>query len=154
MEWGGIRSQYVQIHNLLNGKNRHNRAGKRKGTKETEAAGGSKGRMTVRPRQHGRATPTTGRGENYGQLVVVSGPAIPPFSERCVLELLFGPWVLPWIFPLGLNGPLLQPSLIHLSLTSSFSPITWLDICKSDIKNPEQAKTSVLDLRVQNTRGG
>jgi len=67
-----------------------------------------------------------------------------PFSQCCILVLLFGLQVFPWIFRLGFNGPLLQPSLIHSASTSSFFPITWLDICKSKIKNPEQAKTSVI----------
>jgi len=51
-EWNGVGlgPQYIQIHHLLNGKNRKNRAGKRKGTKEIEAAGGSRGCTAVRPR--------------------------------------------------------------------------------------------------------
>jgi len=35
-------------------------------------------------------------------------------------------------------------NLIHLASTSFFSPITWLDICKYEMKNLEQAKTSVI----------
>jgi len=46
--WDSV-PQYVQIHHLLNGKNQKNHAGKRKGTKETEAAGGSRGRTAVPP---------------------------------------------------------------------------------------------------------
>jgi len=46
----GLGPQYVQIHHLLNGKNRKNRAGKQKGTKETEATSGSKGRTAMHPR--------------------------------------------------------------------------------------------------------
>jgi len=134
-EWNGVGfgPQYVEIHHLLNIKNRkitqeNGRAQKK--LKQPVAAG------DTRP-QHGRATPTMSRGENQGQPMVVSGPAVPPFLERCVLVLLFGPRVLPWIFRLGLNWPLLQPSLTHLASTSSFSPITLLDICKSGIKNLE-----------------
>ena len=108
-EWNGVGfgPPYVQIHHLLNGKNRKSRIGKRKGTKETEAAGGSRGRTAVRPRQHGRATPTTACGENHRQPVVVSEPAVLSFPELCVLVLLFSPRILPWIFRLGLNRPLL-----------------------------------------------
>jgi len=51
---------------------------------------------------------------------------------------------LPWIIRLEPIGLVLQPFLIHLASTSFFSPITWLDICKSEIKNPEQVKTSVI----------
>jgi len=47
---------------------------------------------------------------------------------------------LPSIIRLGPIGLVLQPSLIHLASTSFFSPITWLDICKSEMKNPEKPK--------------
>jgi len=137
MELGGIRSPICPNTSSFELQNPKKLRRKTKGRKEIEAVGGSRRRVAVRPRQHSRATPATGRGGNHGLPVVVCGPTVPPFLERCVLMLLFGLRVLPCIFLLGLSGPLLQSSLIHFASTSSFNPITWLHMCKSKIKNPE-----------------
>ena len=61
-----------------------NWAGKRKGAKETEEPGSEKGCTAVHPT-------TTVHVHHHGQTMVVSGSAVPPFPERCILVLLFGP---------------------------------------------------------------
>ena len=85
MEWGGIRFPICPDTSSFKWQKPEKSRRKQKGTKEIEAAGGSRGH-----RQHGHATPTTGCGENHRQPVVVSGAAIPSVPERCVLVLLFG----------------------------------------------------------------
>jgi len=140
-EWNGVGfgSQYVQIHHLSNGKNQKNRAGNKRAQKKSKqlVAVGDTGN-TVMPPLPRVVVKTTG--SPWWSLA----PLFRRFPNAAFWCFFLVCGLLPWIVRLGLNEPLLQPSLIHLASTSSFSPISWLDICKSEIKNPEQAKTSVM----------
>ena len=104
--------------------------------KEKHKQGAAEARMAMCSSQHGRATPPrAARGGGCTSRFHFSAP------------LRFGTCLWPagfaLIFGFGPVGPLLQPSLIYLASTSFLSPITWIDICKPEIKNLEQAKTSV-----------
>jgi len=96
------------------------------------------GHTAVRPRQHDHASTTTGC---PWQSLAQRFRRFPNAAFWC-FTLVRG--FLSWIIHLGPIGLVLQLSLILLASTSFFSPITWLDICKSEIKNPKEAKTSLI----------
>jgi len=132
--WNGMDSSIAENDRLL----LHKTARKSNSREENQNTREQEGRTAVRPRQHDRACTTTGC---PWWSLAQRFRCFPNAAFWC-FALVCG--FLPWIIRLGPIGLGLQPSLIHLALTSFCSPITWLDICKSEIKNPEQAKTSVI----------
>ena len=83
-EWNGVKFS-PKCPDILSfkGQKPKNCIGKRKGMKETEKPGADRGRTAVHPT-------TTVRAHHHGHTVVVSGSAVLPFPEHCVLGLLFG----------------------------------------------------------------
>ena len=104
-EWNGMRlSPKCQDTLSFKGQKPKNYAGKRKGTKEIKASVADRGCTAVRPKQHGHASTTTGRGEHHGLPMVTSGlcGSVASRTLRFVLFVVRG--FLPWIIPLGSIG--------------------------------------------------
>jgi len=91
MEWGEILLQNFKIHYLLKGKNRKITQKNEKARKKPKNPGQTGDtRLCVHTARS--CDPTTMVcAHHHGQTVVVSGSAVSPFFERCVLVLLFGP---------------------------------------------------------------
>ena len=87
-EWlqNGMNSSMAENYRLLSYKTarKSNSSEENRNTQEQE------GHTAVRPRQHDRASTTTGHGEHHGLPMMVSGSTVPSFFERCFLVLRLG----------------------------------------------------------------
>ena len=146
MEWGGIFFSKCPDTLSFKGQKSKNYAEKRKGAKEAEEPGTDRGHTAVCPYS------TVMRSCHHG---LCSPPRADRGGVRLCRFTIF--WTLRfgasfWSVgsALGLLG--LFCNLPWSSIRPSnlfFSPITWLNICKSEIKNSEQTK----DKRNRRNRG-